>query len=59
MSDVTVTFGAAIEAMKRGERVARAGRNGKGMFLFLVPGSTSCRETASRKPCWCRCMRSS
>lgn len=25
--------------MKRGHRVARAGWNGKGMFLFLVPGS--------------------
>jgi hypothetical protein len=33
-------FGDAVRALKRGERVARAGWNGKGMFLFLVPGST-------------------
>ena len=38
MSDVTVTFGVAIEALKRGERVARAGWNGKGMWLGLVQG---------------------
>lgn len=35
-----LTFGLAIEAMKQGKKVARAGWNGKGMFLFLVPGST-------------------
>lgn len=35
-----LTFGLAIEALKQGRRVARAGWNGKGMFLFLVPGST-------------------
>lgn len=35
-----LTFGLAIEALKQGHRVARAGWNGKGMFLFLVPGST-------------------
>lgn len=35
-----MSFGLAIEAMKKGQRVARAGWNGKGMFLFLVPGST-------------------
>ena len=28
-------FGDAIRAMKRGERVARAGWNGKGMHLYL------------------------
>lgn len=32
-------FGKAIEALKEGKRVARAGWNGKGMFLFLVAGS--------------------
>lgn len=35
-----MTFGHAIEALKAGHRVARAGWNGKGMFLFLVNGST-------------------
>ena len=35
-----MTFGIAIEAMKKGMKVARAGWNGKGMFLYLVPGTT-------------------
>jgi Protein of unknown function (DUF2829) len=35
-----LNFGQAIEALKQGKRVAREGWNGKGMFLFLVPGST-------------------
>ncbi len=34
-------FGAAIEALKGGQRVARAGWNGKGMFLFLNRGSAA------------------
>ena len=34
-----MTFGQAIINLKAGKRVARAGWNGKGMFLFLVPGS--------------------
>lgn len=33
-------FGKALEALKNGKKVARGGWNGKGMFLFLVPGST-------------------
>lgn len=32
-----MTFGEAIEAMKRGARVQRAGWNGKGMWLALTP----------------------
>ncbi len=32
-------FGSAIVALKGGNKVARSGWNGKGMFLFLVPGS--------------------
>ena len=35
-----MSFGLAVEAVKRGKKVARAGWNGKCMFLFLVPGST-------------------
>ena len=35
-----MTFGQALELLKAGGRVARAGWNGKGMFIFLVPGST-------------------
>lgn len=40
-------FGAALAALKTGRRVARAGWNGKGMFLFLVPGS---RFVVNRPP---------
>jgi hypothetical protein len=35
-----LNFGDAIQALKLGNKVARVGWNGKGMFLFLVPGST-------------------
>lgn len=35
-----MNFGQAFEAMKEGKLVARSGWNGKGMFVFLVPGST-------------------
>jgi hypothetical protein len=35
-----MNFGEAIEAMKNGYKVARQNWNGKGMFIFLVPGST-------------------
>jgi Protein of unknown function (DUF2829) len=34
-----LSFGHAIVALKAGHKVARAGWNGNGMFLFLVPGS--------------------
>lgn len=34
-----MNFGQAIEALKQGKRVTRAGWNGKGMFLYLTPGS--------------------
>ena len=33
-------IGLAIKHMREGGRVARKGWNGKGMFLFLVRGST-------------------
>ena len=31
-----MSFGLAIKAAKRGKKIARAGWNGKGMFLFMV-----------------------
>jgi hypothetical protein len=34
-----LTFGLAIEALKLGKKVTRAGWNGKGMWLVLVPGT--------------------
>lgn len=36
----SMCFGHAVEAMKKGYKVARSGWNGKAMFLFLVSGST-------------------
>ena len=36
-----MSFGLAIEALKLGKRVSRAGWNGKGMWLVLVPGTPS------------------
>lgn len=34
-----MTFSEALECLKGGQKVQRQGWNGKGMFLFLVPGS--------------------
>jgi hypothetical protein len=39
-------FGFAIGALKDGEKVAREGWNGKGMWLILVPGSLNIRPVA-------------
>ena len=39
-----MTFGIAVELLKKGFKVAREGWNGKGMFLYHVP-------TASYAPC--------
>ncbi len=33
-------IGWAVKQMQDGARVRRVGWNGKGMFLFLIPGST-------------------
>lgn len=35
-----MTFGMAVEAMKRGAKVTRIGWNGKGMYIWVMPGST-------------------
>lgn len=40
-------FGRAIEALKCGQRVARAGWNGRDMYLWLLPAATV-------KADWCR-----
>lgn len=42
-----MTFGMAIEAMKRGKKVSRKGWNGKGMYLWILPA-------ASVKAEWCK-----
>lgn len=33
-----LSFGAALEAAERGERIARKGWNGRGIFVFKVSG---------------------
>lgn len=33
-------FGAAIRSLKLGDKVAREGWNGKGMFLYYVPAAS-------------------
>lgn len=33
-------FDTALLALKNGRKLARTGWNGKGMFIYLVPGST-------------------
>jgi len=40
-------FAAVVRGLKAGRRFARAGWNGKGMFIFLVKGSTF---TVNREP---------
>lgn len=35
----TMNFGSALQALENGQKVAREGWNGRGMFIFLVPGS--------------------
>lgn len=43
MDDAMVmTFGQAIEALKEGNKIARQGWNGKGMFLIYVPATLDC-----------------
>ena len=39
-SNTGLNFGLALEALKKGHRIARTGWNGKGMFLFLLTGGT-------------------
>lgn len=38
-----MNIGTAIKNLRAGAKVARAGWNGKGMFLLYVPGSTVAR----------------
>lgn len=40
-----MSFGLAIEALKKGMKVSRAGWNGNGMWLVLVPGTQTAKLT--------------
>ena len=44
---VTTDFSNALTCLKNGIRMKRLGWNGKGMFIYLVPGSTF---TVNRAP---------
>lgn len=44
-----MNFGQAIEALKAGQRVARSGWNGCGMFVYLVPAAAYPAQTMAAK----------
>jgi hypothetical protein len=44
-----LSFGHAIEALKEGQRAARSGWNGKGMFLYLVPENSYPAQTEAAR----------
>lgn len=46
-AESVVSFGMALDALKAGKRVRRAGWNGKGMYLWLLPAAMVKAE-------WCR-----
>lgn len=45
----SMTFGLAMEALKAGKRVARAGWNGAGQFVYLVQASSYPAQTGIAK----------
>lgn len=44
-----MSFGLAVEAMLKGHKVSRAGWNGKGMFVYLVPPASYPVQTGAAK----------
>lgn len=42
-------FGGALAALRDGKRVARAGWNGRGMFVYLVPPASYSVQTGAAK----------
>ncbi len=45
----SMNFGAALEAIKAGKRIARTGWNGKGMFVYFVPPASYPVQTGAAK----------
>lgn len=45
----SMTFGLTLEALKKGFKVARAGWNGKGMFVYFVPAASYPVQTGAAK----------
>jgi hypothetical protein len=52
MSDVNFNFGDALAALKAGKKVERAGWNGKGMWLYLVPANSYPAQTEAAREYW-------
>lgn len=48
-SNGNLTFGHAIDMMKRGHAVTREGWNGKGMFLYYVPANSYAAQTQAAR----------
>jgi hypothetical protein len=44
-----MNFGQAVEAVKEGKRIGRTGWNGKGMYVYYVPGGDYATQTESAK----------
>ena len=47
--NTNLNFGQAIEAAKKGKRVARTGWNGSGMFAYIVPANSYPAQTGVAK----------
>jgi len=50
--NTNLNFGQAIEAAKKGKRVARTGWNGSGMFAYIVPSNSYPAQTGVAKEYW-------
>lgn len=46
---MTMNFSQALDALKAGQRIARIGWNGKGMFAYLVPAASYPVQTGAAK----------
>jgi hypothetical protein len=51
MTDIQ-EIGWAVKQMRNGSKVQRAGWNGKGMFLYLVPANSYAAQTGAAKGYW-------
>ena len=45
----SLNFGDAVHLLKKGEKLARAGWNGKGMFIYYVPAASYMAQTGAAK----------
>ena len=46
-----MNFGQALESLKLGSRVARAGWNGKGMYITLIKPGNAMHQGYDMQPC--------